>query len=218
MLKSDKLNPQLKHLRRRIHARRKEKENLMNKKVLDLVNSSTGSSQAANIKKLLTSKLKSTSCTFDDVESLRKGFQDRFSPISKDVFPYFFREYNVNDDTFPFSPAKVKNVLLKMNSNKAIGFDECSLKLLKPLAAELGIVLSDFFGLIFRFGIIPCSWRLFRTVLLRKNGNGNSASCEDYRPIALGSHLRKIYEILILHEVKPKLDIDSIFLRIEYLK
>lgn len=82
----------------------------------------------------------------------------------------------INNDT-------ILNKLSKIKSNKALGLDKISGKLLKDTA----IVVAPFLNLIFNSslaeGIFSSDWKNARVSPIQKSGNRDE--CSNYRPISL---------------------------------
>lgn len=96
----------------------------------------------------------------------------------------------------PFTMTEFSLALLSCN-NTAPGIDGIKFKLLKNLPDIAKRRLLNLFNNIFEFNIVPIQWRQVRVIAIKKPGKPASDS-NSYRPIAMLSCIRKLFEKMIL--------------------
>lgn len=97
--------------------------------------------------------------------------------------------------------AQVSCQLRRICASKAAGPDGVSPRLLKACAAELGQPLQHIFNLSLRQGKVPTQWKTSCIVPVPKKPRPKELN--DYRPVALTSHVMKTMERLLLHHLRP---------------
>lgn len=91
---------------------------------------------------------------------------------------------------------------MRLNPRKAAGPDKVCPRLLKTCADELGEPLRYLFDLSLRLGRAPTLWKTSCLVPVPKKPHPKDLN--DYRPIALTSHIMKTMERLVLHLLRPQ--------------
>ncbi|KAK0148991.1 RNA-directed DNA polymerase from mobile element jockey [Merluccius polli] len=94
------------------------------------------------------------------------------------------------------------DVLRKLHPRKAAGPDGLSPRLLKVCAAELGEPLEHLFNWSLRIGRVPTMWKASCLIPVPKKPYPKELN--DFRPVALTSHLMKTMERLILGILRPQ--------------
>ncbi|XP_035812432.2 uncharacterized protein LOC118471519 [Amphiprion ocellaris] len=100
---------------------------------------------------------------------------------------------------------QVTTELLHLHPRKAAGPDQVCPRLLKTCAAELGGPLQQVYNLSLRLGRVPSLWKTSCIVPVPKKGRPQELN--DYRPVALTSHLMKILERLVLQFLQPQVQL-----------
>ncbi|KAI3375734.1 hypothetical protein L3Q82_004033 [Scortum barcoo] len=97
---------------------------------------------------------------------------------------------------------QVRGQLRKLRPRKAAGPDKVCPGLLKTCAAELGEPLQRIFNLSLQIGRVPTLWKTSRIVPVPKKNRPSELN--DFRPVALTSHLMKTLERLFLSLLRPQ--------------
>ena len=158
---------------------------------------------------MLPSKSKNTSLLFDcfdtekivntptDPKSILNSFNKLFfcnigknlaDDISQSDTIQHFSNYlsnRVSDSIFLKSPntTEISNVILSLNTNKAVGHDDISAYFLKVASTIIAPYLQCFFEFSFLNGIFPENCSLAKIIPLHKKGNKINPS--NYRPISI---------------------------------
>ena len=160
------------------------------------------------IRSVLLSKSKSTSSFFDcfdtekivntptDPKSILNSFNKFLCTIGKnladdipqsDTIQHFsnYLPNRVFDSIFLKSPSttEISNVILSLNTNKAVGHDDISAYFLKVASTIIAPYLQCFFEFSFINGIFPKNCSLAKIIPLHKKGNKTNPS--NYRPISI---------------------------------
>jgi hypothetical protein len=184
-------------IRKRKNKLIKEMKNSQTEKLYEIINQGPGPSQTHQLKNFLKPQSGGSTHTQEQVDKLADAFQERFNGIGKPCKTKTSLElFNSEKLDELFDEDNIFKLIRKLNGKKAIGFGGLKISILKPIAKLIAPILKRLFTIIFNSGTIPRSWSKFRTILLKKDKNVDSIN--NYRPIALGSHIRKVYEILIL--------------------
>ncbi|KAI3370887.1 hypothetical protein L3Q82_007398 [Scortum barcoo] len=121
--------------------------------------------------------------------------------------------FNRHHNTTPSSPTstqssplittdQVRGQLRKLRPRKAAGPDKVCPRLLKTCAAELGEPLQRIFNLSLQIGRVPTLWKTSRIIPVPKKNRPSELN--DFRPVALTSHLMKTLERLFLSLLRPQ--------------
>ena len=129
----------------------------------------------------------------DQAELFNTYFCDQFSDRSN---------YNIGinhdlDNVFNlnFNHSRVRNLLLKLNVNKAQGPDGIHAKILKNCAVNIAYPLYLIFKLSYSTSTIPMEWKMANVVPVHKKNT--KANVANYRPISLTCIVMKVFEIII---------------------
>ncbi|KAI4872034.1 hypothetical protein NFI96_006517 [Prochilodus magdalenae] len=95
-----------------------------------------------------------------------------------------------------FTADQVRGELRRFHTEKAAGPDRVCPRLLKSCAAELGAPLQHIFNLSLRLGRVPTLWKTSCLVPVPKKGRPTELN--DFRPVALTSHVMKTLECHLL--------------------
>ena len=112
----------------------------------------------------------------------------------------------IND--FAISDQKILNIIRSLDPNKAHGWDEISVRMMKLSDAALVVPLKMIFTKCFKCGLFPQIWKCANVVSVHKKNEKNLKG--NYRPISLlpifGKILEKlIYDSLYTHLVSCEL-------------
>lgn len=97
---------------------------------------------------------------------------------------------------------QVTSVLRTLCARSTAGPDQVSPRLLHACAAELGDPLQHVFNLNLRLGKVPSLWKTSCIIPVPKKGHPTEVN--DYRPVALTSHVMKTLEQLVLRLMRPQ--------------
>lgn len=99
-------------------------------------------------------------------------------------------------------PLQVRKELDRLKQGKAAGPDGISPRLLKSCSTQRCEIFAHLFNLSLQLQRIPTLWKISCLVPVPKKKHPTGP--EDYRPIALTSHIMKIFERLVLSHIRPK--------------
>ncbi|TWW56114.1 hypothetical protein D4764_08G0001010 [Takifugu flavidus] len=101
-----------------------------------------------------------------------------------------------------FTANQVRGELRKLRPRKAAGPDRVCPRLLKTCAAELGEPLQRVFNLSLELGKVPTLWKTSCIIPVPKKNRPSELN--DFRPVAVTSHLMKTLERLFLNLFRPQ--------------
>ncbi|TWW74205.1 putative RNA-directed DNA polymerase from transposon BS [Takifugu flavidus] len=101
-----------------------------------------------------------------------------------------------------FMADQVRGELRKLQPRKAAGPDRVCPQLLKTCAAELEEPLQRVFNLSLELGKVPTLWKMSCIIPVPKKNRPSELN--DFRPVALSSHLMKTLERLFLNLLRPQ--------------
>ena len=99
-------------------------------------------------------------------------------------------------------PLQVWSELNKLKQGKAPGPDGICPRLLKTCSTQLCEILTHLFNLSLRLQRVPTLWKTSCLVPVPKKKQPRDPN--DYRPIALTSHIMKTLERLVLTDIRPR--------------
>ena len=99
-----------------------------------------------------------------------------------------------------FHTVQVKMMLYRLKPGKAVGPDDISPRLLKTCSSELCGILTHLFNLSLRLQKVPRLWKTSCLVPVPKKTHPTHHN--DYRPVALTSHIMKTFERLVLSYIR----------------
>lgn len=100
-----------------------------------------------------------------------------------------------------FEKSLVKSYIKYLPQGKAPGESKITSELLKLEEENTSSLLTCFFKTAFIFQCVPDCWR--STIIVPVPKKGDKSLVENYRPISLLEHSRKIFEIALLNHLKP---------------
>ena len=115
-----------------------------------------------------------------------------FDNEAPDPFNFVGTVYNDTLSNIHFTPLDVRDMLLSINPNKAVGPDEIHPRVLKETAEILYPPLFRIFRLSLDKGILPNVWKHANVSPIFKKGN--RAEAGNYRPVSLTSQVCKVLE------------------------
>jgi hypothetical protein len=174
----------------------KQKQQLLKTKELDSTNQ-------VHITKVIASKLNKKKSSFSCLQpSKLDSYAEHFvSTFGGD--PTGTIDFDTSIDecfTFehPFNSKNVFDIILNLPNGKACGLDGIFNEMLKASALTISDILADLFNLFYNFQIVPTLWKQASiTLVFKKKGDINLV--KNYRPIALTSCVRRVYEIRLAH-------------------
>lgn len=95
----------------------------------------------------------------------------------------------------PTDSEELKEIIMRLGSNKASGFDEIPTRFLKDNVEFLSVILTTFINDSFQNGDFPDSLKFARIMPLFKDGDSSDVS--NYRPISILSAVSKVFEFTI---------------------
>uniref|UniRef100_A0A3Q3ECP6 Immunoglobulin V-set domain-containing protein n=1 Tax=Labrus bergylta TaxID=56723 RepID=A0A3Q3ECP6_9LABR len=102
------------------------------------------------------------------------------------------------------SSSLVRMQLERLDQNKAAGPDGISPRVLKACAGQLCGILQNLFNLSLSQGRVPVLWKT--SCLVPAPKKSSPSALNDYRPVALTSHIMKVLERLVLAHLRPQVD------------
>ena len=133
------------------------------------------------------------------------GFFNRFDGAgAPNLVPHGPRDPGVRPATPPpltLTVSQVRRQLTRINARKAAGPDNINPRVLKVAAEQLAVPLTSLFNLSLRTGKVPKLWKSSCIVPVPKKSRPSVLN--DYRPVALTSQVMKIFERLVLNQLKP---------------
>uniref|UniRef100_A0AAQ6IRP3 Reverse transcriptase domain-containing protein n=1 Tax=Anabas testudineus TaxID=64144 RepID=A0AAQ6IRP3_ANATE len=103
--------------------------------------------------------------------------------------------------TLTISAEQVRRELNSLPPTKAAGPDGVSPRVLKACAPQLCVVLQHIFNLSLHLERVPLGWK--KSCLVPVNKTPRPRVLNDFRPVALTSHIMKAFERLILESLRP---------------
>ena len=100
-----------------------------------------------------------------------------------------FKFNNDNFFDFTINTDCIYQQLSRLNSNKSMGPDNISGRVLKECAISIAYHLHLLFNLSFKTGSLPADWKLAHIVPIHK---GDKDDIENYRPLSL-NYLKSVF-------------------------
>lgn len=112
--------------------------------------------------------------------------------------------YNIHQDIFINAPITLdevhKAIFSLKNKNVSVGIDIISNDMIKNFPQNAVLFLHNLFNICWEKGTLPKLWKVSILVPIHKSGK-SSKDINNYRPIALTSHLCKLFEYIILQRL-----------------
>ena len=134
-------------------------------------------------------------------DSLNTYFNEIGSVLAKDLpkgdnsFEKYIVPVEKKFEINRFSPIEVKNVILKLNTSKATGYDRMSPKLLKDSAEIIAESLTVIFNKSIETGIFPDDLKVSCISPIHKGES--KTECSNYRPTSVIPVVAKVFEKLV---------------------
>ena len=109
---------------------------------------------------------------------------------------------------------EIFNVIMKQKSNKATGFDDISVDVVKYTADILCKPLSIIFNTSLAKGIFPDNLKIAKVIPIYKSGEKDSFS--NYRPISVLCTFSKLLEPLFYNRLMSYIDSNNILTESQY--
>ena len=153
------------------------------------------------IRNIQRNKVSKTSSTGPELNSFKEFFSNRFN--SNEVIEIDNYENNemMTNQEIKLSKEDIISKMKRMKNSKAPGPSKISIGYIKfggPVALEF---LFKFFNLCLKFNLTPKKWNQALLYPLYK-GKGSRDECENFRPIALTEHVRKLFELCFMDIIK----------------
>ena len=129
-------------------------------------------------------------------------------PASNTPLPTFTYLTHARLLNITITPTSVKNILKSLDTNKAVGPDLISNKILKECAESLSEPLSELFQKSLDEGIYPSAWKEALVSAIFKKIDRQIKT--NYRPISLLSCISKVFEKLVFNDLYHFLIINKI--------
>ena len=138
--------------------------------------------------------------TKEQADLFNEYFYNQFTAPSK--YNVHIDYSDTNSFNIDFSECKIKNLLSKINTNKAMGSDGIHGKMLKNCSISLARPLSIIFQASYYNSALPNDWKSANVVPVHKKGS--KTDVENYRPISLTSIVVKTLERIIRDELMSR--------------
>ena len=165
-------------------------------KILTENNSSIGNLYSNEKEKTITDNNK------EMADALNKQFESVFTNNSKTPPVVEADTNNVIKDIYVTKTGIIK-FLKRQKSNKAMGADQISYKMLKPCKEEIADYLTDLFNTSLETGELPIDWKHAEVIPLYKKDDRLKPS--NYRPISLTSLICKMLEHIVVSNINKHL-------------
>ena len=154
-------------------------------------------SKSTRIPELVYSKGKTSSDSKTKADMFNEFFYNQFSEASQyDVNISFDTGRNFDID---FNVARVRDIISKLDSNKAQGPDNIHGLIFKKCSRVLAKPLSLIFTAIYNTGMLPEEWKLSNVIPMFKKGDKKDE--QNYRPISLTCIAAKVMERVMYDEL-----------------
>ena len=120
-----------------------------------------------------------------------KFLADKITPVASVSVPATSHSFHLKE----ISEKEVREQLLTLKANKAIGLDNISARLLKCGALEITPSITKILNMSIRSGKFPGIWKCAKVAALFKSGDRTNAT--NYRPISILPTLSKIIERVV---------------------
>ena len=139
------------------------------------------------------------SLELDKLDDYAEHFKSTFGgqPQGREA-PLVFENGNSTLYYEVFTPDIIQDTIKKLENGKSSGHDGVFNEMIKASVPHFSIILSKLFNLIYNSKKIPDSWKLASITLVYKE-KGSRQDIKNYRPIALTSSMRRVFE---MHLVK----------------
>ena len=134
----------------------------------------------------------------------KKVFEPPPRKITKEDETTLLSQYKENQEADPqrmsIKIKQITNIIKKLKSNKAPGYDGINGKLIKELPNKAIRFITILMNSAIRLNYFPNQWKVAQIILINKPGK-QPELVTSYRPISLLPILSKLYEIIILEKL-----------------
>lgn len=107
------------------------------------------------------------------------------------------------------TPQEIQQLTTKLSPRKGPGADGLSTEAIKHDPPEVHHYLFNIFNILITPSYFPTSWKKAHIIMIPKPGK-NKTLPTSYRPISLLSHLRKLFEKVLLSRLRLQLDTNQV--------
>ena len=133
----------------------------------------------------------------------REHYSDIMNSSVSDKYKDIVNMYIANiDDCHMFTVNNIKIAISKLKQGKAVGMDGISSEHLIYADSRLHVLLSLLFNAMLTHGYICDSLMDTIIVPIIKNKSGNIGDKNNYRPVALGTAISKLFELVLLDKIE----------------
>ncbi|GFT72775.1 probable RNA-directed DNA polymerase from transposon BS [Trichonephila clavipes] len=146
----------------------------------------------------------------EKAEIIADSLQKQFEPNTDVENPRFFAYIQRKVQKFLDSPtcmdlektppSEIQGFIKNLKSNKSLGIDLITNRILKSLPTEFIVFIALLFNMLLENCYFPKSWRMAVVIPILKP-NSDDSNPQKYRPISLLSSLSKAYEFVILNRL-----------------
>jgi len=169
-------------------------------------------------------KITIESKTISDPRDICTAFNNYFSSIgptlaSKFKEPSNFTQYlneKINTQFYLRNSncTDIKEIIKSLKNSSSVGFDDISLKLIKPNADMFSIILSPLINMSIRDGYFPSNLKIAKIIPIFKKGSKSNLS--NYRPISILSNLSKIFEKFLCERLTEYFQKNNLFYKNQF--
>ena len=132
-------------------------------------------------------------------------FANQCTPINNtSVLPPFECKVNSKIDNVIFTEHDILSIIRSLNSNKAHGWDDISIRMVKMCDESIAYPLKMIFETALKSGIYPDKWKKANVVPVHKKESKNIL--KNYRPISLLPVCGKIFDKCIYNSLYSYLE------------
>ena len=171
----------------------------------------------SKVKSSISMLIDSSGTVLTDPKNIADTFQQQFSSVFSDPNSPYIKEPDFTephiispcfDEHFSLCEEDIVNAINSITSDSACGPDGVPAALLKNCAAELAVPLKLLWDESFKIGTVPEFYKqTFVSPLYKK---GDRANAVNYRPVALTSHVVKVYERVLRQAMVKFIDANGL--------
>ena len=137
----------------------------------------------------------------DELNTFYSRFDDKDFSVEREQCVNDLDNADYVSEDISLSEEEVRKQLSKLNAKKAPGPDGVSPRVLKMCSNQLSYIFHTMFSMSLSQCFIPAAWKMSCIIPVPKKVH---ITClNDLRPVALTSHIMKIFERLFLNKLRP---------------